>query len=70
MPQQTVKRRRRVCPECGSADVITVVWGMPELGYWITRDTSRTRFAGCCIDEHSYKYECDHCGHAWQPILN
>ena len=62
--------RRRKCPECGSASVAHILYGLPaapdeEMQRQL--DSGRIVFGGCCVFPESPDRVCNECGYAWRP---
>lgn len=57
---------KKVCPECGSHDVATILWGMPAYDEELERDLDKGRIVlgGCCIPigEIIPEFHCNACG--------
>lgn len=50
------------CPRCGSADVLTIVYGLVEPGMFAGR---RVDLGGCCVASDSPAWRCQDYSHAW-----
>ena len=56
------------CPECGSTEVIPIVYGMPGLDLMQAADRGEVALGGCVIVEgFDPTHSCRVCGHEFQP---
>jgi hypothetical protein len=55
-----------LCPRCGSADVLRIVYGYPTPEAFEAADRGDIALGGCVIGEESPAYECRAC-HASLP---
>lgn len=53
------------CPECGSENVVPIVYGLPSWEAWEEELEGKIRLGGCCISEDSPKYACKDCHCEW-----
>ena len=55
------------CPECGSAKVAEIVYGLPSSDWDWEKDVDagRVRLGGCCVPPDPRQWKCDSCGHEW-----
>ena len=62
-------RRRRVrarkCPECSSAGVVPILYGMPTREAWEAAERGEFVLGGCTVDEGQPTWSCSACGHQW-----
>lgn len=62
---------QRVCPKCGSENIIPIIYGYPTNDMFLASDNDECILGGCCIgiDENSQKslneYHCKDCGFEW-----
>jgi hypothetical protein len=70
MPRRS---RRATCPQCGSSEVLRIVYGLPEdvssEGYAKARREG-VRFGGCCIEPDSPTHQCADCDNSWGGQLD
>ena len=55
------KRRVNICPECGSGDIIPILYGMPALSARKREEEGKLYLGGCCITEDDPKWHCKKC---------
>ncbi|MEQ9617581.1 MAG: hypothetical protein RIG61_00210 [Deltaproteobacteria bacterium] len=55
-----------VCPECGSEDVVPIVYGLPTPDTFESAGRGEIRLGGCEIEEDSPTLICKSCGREWQ----
>ena len=55
------------CPECSSAKVAKIVYGLPARSWDWKKDVGagKVPLGGCCIPENPRRWECNFCGHEW-----
>jgi len=51
-----------LCPECRSADVIPILYGLPTSEAFEMEQQGKVRLGGCMIDAESSRWECTACG--------
>ncbi|ADI02375.1 hypothetical protein [Syntrophothermus lipocalidus] len=54
-----------VCPECGSNNVVPIVYGLPTWELRQKAEEGKIRLGGCCIYENSPRFACNDCNCAW-----
>ena len=54
-----------VCPECGSEDVIPIVYGKPGTELIERADKGEVILGGCVISDDSPFNHCNGCEHEW-----
>jgi len=59
------RRKRIVCPTCGSRDVLSIVYGLPTDEALRRAGRGELALGGCIIDDHSPVWHCRKCGAAW-----
>ena len=57
------KKPKRVCPKCGSENVIPIVYGLfaEPLPYEVI-------YGGCAVTNDSREWHCSDCGNEWGRI--
>lgn len=60
-------RKPSACPECGSLEVIPIVYGYPaDMGAYLKAvDEGRFAPGGCCVDGSNPDWHCRDCEHRW-----
>jgi hypothetical protein len=53
------------CPECGSKNVVPIVYGYPSAELGQKEKEGKIRLGGCCITPTAPKYACNECNYAW-----
>lgn len=51
------------CPECGSTEVIPIVYGMPDQALFEASERGEVELGGCVILEDDFTHACRACGH-------
>lgn len=57
----TATRRPRVCPACGKAKVVKIVYGLPTPDAAEDADAGRIILGGCCLTEIGPAWGCLAC---------
>ena len=60
MPKQKPK-----CPECGSAEVVRIVFGYPTSEMFEASDRGEVELGGCCVEIDDPEWHCKDCEHRW-----
>ena len=60
-----VKKRVRICPQCGSDKVVPVIYGMPTSELDDDEKAGKVRLGGCCVSLDSPDLACNNCGLKW-----
>ena len=55
-----------VCPECGSEDVLPIIYGLPAPETEERAQRGEVRLGGCIVEEGSPTLVCTLCGREWQ----
>jgi len=58
--------RIRCCPECGSGEVIAIVYGYPLESLEKAAERGQVELGGCCVDEKNPDFRCKSCGKAFR----
>lgn len=53
------------CPQCGSADVIRIVYGYPTEETLQRAEAGEVRLGGCVVGSCDPNTYCKQCGHEW-----
>ncbi|MFZ0430105.1 MAG: hypothetical protein WAO20_18450 [Acidobacteriota bacterium] len=61
-------KRARRCPQCGSEQVIRIVYGLPSAALSAQAERYEVHLGGCCIEEESPEWHCRACGHAFRLL--
>ncbi len=57
---------RSRCPECGSTQVLEIVYGMPGPELEQKAMAGKVVLGGCCVHEHQSDRACGACGAEWE----
>ena len=58
--------KKRACPECGSEDVVPIVYGMPGPELREQSDRGEVALGGCCVSDDDPTHLCRACEHCWR----
>jgi hypothetical protein len=66
--ESRVSGPRQGCPECRSANVARIQFGMPAWSRKVERDLASGRIAlgGCAVTGDDPDRRCNECGHIWR----
>lgn len=53
------------CPDCGSKNVIGIVYGMPSYELFQEAEQGKVKLGGCVVGFDDPEYACKDCGHEW-----
>ena len=53
------------CPDCGSDDVATIVYGHPDVSIMDDAQEGRIKLGGCCVTEDDPEWHCWKCAREW-----
>jgi hypothetical protein len=53
------------CPQCGSEDVVKIVYGYPTEETLEKAEAGEVHLGGCVIGHFDPNRYCKHCGHEW-----
>ena len=58
------KKKHKTCPDCGSRNIASYLYGMPVMDEKLERDIAEKKVicAGCCVSEDDPLYRCNDCG--------
>jgi len=72
LPAKNPKKRQRMntepCAECGSLDVVPILYGYPGPGMMDAAEQGRIALGGCCVGERDPQKQCNACGSQFDPI--
>lgn len=60
------RRSRPTCPECGSADVVPIVYGLPSPELIEEAKRGEVSLGGCCLTGNDPQWFCKACEHEWR----
>jgi len=60
------KTKKPKCPNCGSKNVIPIVYGLPEHEAFEREKRGEIILGGCLIDFDSPNWHCKDCGFEWK----
>ena len=60
--RRMLKRRRPVCPKCGSSDVVPIVYGYPLPEMMEAAERGEIELGGCCVTDEDPTLYCKACG--------
>lgn len=63
------KSKKRVCPTCGSRDVIPIMYGLPTDEALQRARRGELTLGGCIVDNQNPVWHCRKCGAAWGGSL-
>lgn len=55
----------RKCPNCGSTNVLSILYGMPTHEAFLEAEEGKIKLGGCCISLNDPEYFCKECEHEW-----
>jgi hypothetical protein len=56
----------KICPKCGSKDVLKIVYGMPSYELFKEAENGKIKLGGCMIAvENNPEYGCNDCEYEW-----
>jgi hypothetical protein len=55
----------KVCVQCGSQEVIPIVYGLPDAELLEQAEAGEVSLGGCVVEEDSPVWHCSDCGHEW-----
>ena len=58
-------RRELRCPECGSTNVVPIVYGLPPPEAGEEAERGEIVLGGCCVMDDSSTRHCRDCEHEW-----
>jgi hypothetical protein len=53
------------CPACGAADVVPVLYGLPDAEAGRAAEAGRVALGGCDVTKDSPDIHCRNCGREW-----
>lgn len=54
------------CPECGSTEVIPIVYGMPDWDLHLASERGEVAIGGCIVIGDDPTHQCRACGHEFR----
>ena len=63
--QKTVKTNKIVCSDCGSTNVVTIMYGYPGPGAVHDSEEGKVHLGGCIVDVDNPKWHCKDCERDW-----
>jgi ribosomal protein S27E len=54
------------CPNCGSPDIVPIVYGYPTEKTKIDQSEGKIVLGGCCVSRDNFDMHCKACGHEWK----
>ena len=58
-----MSKTKKICPECGSKNIIPIVYGFPGSELMEEEYEGKIKLGGCCISPGIPKYYCKDCQH-------
>ena len=58
-------KRKRQCPECGSTDVVEIIYGYPGPELRDREIKGEVALGGCCVEPGNPALHCNACEHRW-----
>jgi hypothetical protein len=58
----TARKPTRTCPVCASADVVPIVWGLPNEEDFEKAEAGEFALGGCCVGPDDPQWHCKACG--------
>ena len=58
-------QRTPQCGECGSVNVVPIVFGYPGPEMWKTHEAGEIQLGGCIVTGNDPDWHCKDCGHQW-----
>ncbi|MCX7845323.1 MAG: hypothetical protein N2312_01785 [Dictyoglomaceae bacterium] len=62
------KRKTPICPQCGSKNVIPIVYGYPSYKLWEEEEKGNLKLGGCEIDSNNPEWHCKDCKYEWKEL--
>jgi len=59
------KGKRRLCPNCGSQNVVPMIYGLPGPELIQEQEEGKVELGGCLISEDNPRRCCKDCRHRW-----
>jgi hypothetical protein len=59
---RSARKPTRTCPACASADVVPIVWGLPNEEDFKKAEAGEFALGGCCVSPDDPKWHCKACG--------
>ncbi|TVR12674.1 MAG: hypothetical protein EA401_08505 [Planctomycetota bacterium] len=56
-----------ICPQCGSENVIPIIYGMPDEDLVLRDAQGEAKIGGVAEYPDSPTWHCQACGHEWRP---
>ncbi len=62
-----MKSKPKKCPNCGSAKVASILYGLPMFNEELERDleSGEVILGGCCVTDDDPLWQCMECDHRW-----
>jgi hypothetical protein len=62
----TKSKKPRVCPRCGSGNVIPIVYGYPSPELEKQSQRGKVMLGGCCVGDDNTQWYCKECENRWR----
>ena len=68
--RRKVQQRSKLCPSCGSDQVLPIQYGFPPDELMEESRQGRVILGGCCISDESPEWHCASCDHEWGRLFS
>jgi hypothetical protein len=62
MTKKLQRKGPEPCPQCGSLDIVPIMYGLPGPEAMEAAEQGKIALGGCCVSDHDPQKQCKACG--------